>query len=153
MPCKAKRAHGMEGPGKRGIDRSAGDISVNGMEEIRLDRYLWHVRLAKTRTLATQACQSGDVRIDGGKVKPSRLVRAGVEFELRRHGMTRSYRIVSLVSRRGSAKAVPEHLEETTPPEVIEAARQAREDSVPRRPKGMGRPTKEELHMIEKLYS
>ena len=122
-------------------------------EGIRIDRYLWHVRLSKARTLATQACQSGDVRVDGERIKPSKLVLPGVEFTMKRGGGNRSYRIVALVERRISAKEVPDYLEETTSEEELEAIKAARQAPGLRRDKGMGRPTKKDLRMIERLFS
>jgi ribosome-associated heat shock protein Hsp15 len=122
-------------------------------EGMRLDRYLWNVRLCKTRSQATQACRSGEVRIGGNRVKPSRIVSVGLEFEMRRAGANRSYRILALVERRVSAKEVPALLEETTPPEVLDALKAAREAPTLRRDRGMGRPTKRDLRLIEKLMS
>lgn len=122
-------------------------------EGMRLDRYLWHVRLCKTRSLASRACQSGEVRIDGSRVKPSRMVKPGFTFEIRRAGANRSYRILALVERRVSAKKVPALLEETTPQEVLDALEAARQAPTLRRDRGMGRPTKRDLRLIEKLMS
>jgi len=120
---------------------------------IRMDRYLWHVRLSKTRSLATDACQSGNVRIDGERVKPARLVKQGLEFEMRRAGAGRSYKILGLVEHRIAAKEVEKYLEETTPPEVLEMLKAAKEAPTLKRDRGMGRPTKRDLRRIEKLFS
>jgi ribosome-associated heat shock protein Hsp15 len=120
---------------------------------IRLDRYLWHVRLSKTRTLATQACQSGDVRFGDDRVKPSKIIYPGAEFSMKRGGGNRSYRVLSLVAHRISAKEVKTYLEETTSPEVLEAIKVSRQAPGLKRDKGMGRPTKRDLRMIEKLFS
>jgi ribosome-associated heat shock protein Hsp15 len=120
---------------------------------IRIDKYLWHVRLAKTRSQATGACQSGDVRVLGERIKPSRLVQAGHEFEMRRAGAMRSYRVLGCLDHRVAAKEVPQWLEETTPPEVLQALEAARADPAPSRDRGMGRPTKRDLRLIEKLFS
>ena len=126
------------------------DIESKG---IRVDRFLWHVRLSKTRSLATQACQSGDVRIDGERVKASRIVKPGIELQMRRAGANRSYRILGLVERRVSAKEAAKLVEETTPQEVLDALKMAGEAPVLKRDKGMGRPTKRDLRLIEKLFS
>lgn len=131
----------------------AEDIEKLNQEGIRLDRYLWHVRLSKTRTLATQACNSGDVRMGDDKVKPSRIVRPGFEFSMKRGGGRRTYRILSLVSHRISAKIVCDLLEETTPPDVLEVIRLSKEAPALKRDRGQGRPTKKDLRMIEKLFS
>ncbi|MEQ9825723.1 MAG: S4 domain-containing protein [Puniceicoccaceae bacterium] len=122
-------------------------------EGMRLDRYLWHVRLCKTRSQATQACRSGEVRIGGDRVKPSRLVKPGQEFQMRRAGANRSYRILASVEHRVSAKEVPSLLLETTPQEVLDVLQAAREAPALRRDRGMGRPTKRDLRLIEKLMS
>lgn len=126
------------------------DLEFTG---IRMDRYLWHVRLCKTRSLATQACQSGDVRIENERIKPSRLVKSGMEFQIRRAGADRTYRILKLVDHRISAKEVESLVVETTPPEVLEMLEAARQAPVPKRDPGMGRPTKRDLRLIEKLFS
>lgn len=120
---------------------------------IRLDRYLWHVRLSKTRTLATQACQSGDVRIEDERVKPSRTLLPGVEFKMKRGGGNRSYKVISLIDHRISAKEVDRYLEETTSEEQLEMIKQARLMPTLKRDRGKGRPTKKDLRMIEKLFS
>ena len=120
---------------------------------MRLDRYLWHVRLSKTRTLATQACQSGDVRVGDERVKPSTLVHPGMEFRMKRAGGNRRYRIIALVERRISAKEVQDYLKETTTEEELEAIKAARQAPGLKRDKGLGRPTKKDLRMIERLFS
>lgn len=120
---------------------------------VRMDRYLWHVRLCKTRSLASQACKSGEVRIEDKKIKPSRLVKLGVEFQLRRGGVTRSYRVIGLVEHRVSAKEVVGLLEETTPQEVLDLLQSVKEAPVLTRERGAGRPTKRDLRLIEKLFS
>ena len=120
---------------------------------MRIDRYLWHVRLSKTRSLASKACQSGEVRIEGERVKPSRLVKPGLEFQLRRGGADRSYLILGLVAHRVSAKEAAKLVEETTPQEVIDMLKAAKEAPTLKRDKGMGRPTKRDLRLIEKLFS
>ena len=129
------------------------DVEALNREGMRLDRYLWHVRLSKTRTLATQACQSGDVRVGDDRVKPSKLVHSGLEFRMKRVGGNRSYRILALVEHRLSAKEVKDYLEETTTEEELEAIRLARQAPGLKRDKGLGRPTKKDLRMIERLFS
>ena len=120
---------------------------------LRLDRYLWNVRLSKTRSLATQACHSGEVRIDGDRVKASRLVKPGQEFQMRRAGANRTYKVLGLVEKRVSAKEAAKLVEETTPQEILDTLQFAREAPVPKRERGMGRPTKRDLRLIQKLFS
>lgn len=120
---------------------------------IRMDRYLWHVRLSKTRTLATQACQSGEVKVGDERIKASKTIHPGAEFSMKRGGGNRSYRVLSLINHRISAKEVEKFLEETTSPEQLEAIKAARQNQGLKRDKGSGRPTKRDLRMIERLFS
>jgi ribosome-associated heat shock protein Hsp15 len=120
---------------------------------MRMDRYLWHVRLMKTRSQATKACQSGEVRMQGERVKASRMVSPGDTFTVRRPGIERSYVIHGLLEHRVGAKEVPHYLHETTSLEVIEQWQAVKDAPVLKRDKGLGRPTKRDLRLIEKLFS
>jgi ribosome-associated heat shock protein Hsp15 len=109
--------------------------------------------LYRTRTRATEACQAGEVRLHGERVKASKGVQSGVEFSVRRPGITRTYRVLKLLGHRVSAKEIPEYVLETTPTEEIEQLKAVREDGLLRRDRGAGRPTKRDRRMIERLFS
>jgi len=118
---------------------------------LRIDKYLWCVRLAKTRSLATELCRKGKVRMGGEPVKPSREVRLGDLFSLHDHGIQRSFRVRELLSNRVGAKLVPGHLEDLTPEEEYGKLLLLHTRGFERRDRGVGRPTKRDRRDIDKL--
>ena len=118
---------------------------------VRLDKWLWAVRLYKTRSRAIAACHAGHVRIAGQRVKPSRPVRPGEIIEARTGEITRRYRVIERLERRVSAKLVPLYAEDLTPEEEYLRPREVRQDPFFRRPKGAGRPTKRERRLLDRL--
>ena len=86
-------------------------------------------------------------------MKPSRIVKPGMEFQMRRAGADRSYRILGLIEHRVAAREVAGLIEETTPQEVLDMIKAVKEAPVLKRDKGLGRPTKRDLRLIEKLFS
>jgi ribosome-associated heat shock protein Hsp15 len=122
-----------------------------GKATIRLDKWLWAVRLYKTRSRAIAACHAGHVRIDGQRVKPSRPVRVGEIIEARTGEITRRYRVLEPLERRVGARLVPQYAEDLTPEEEYLRPREARRDPFFRRPKGAGRPTKRDRRMLDRL--
>src|SRR5207302_583296 len=112
------------------------------MEEnrIRIDKWLWAVRLFKTRTKAAEACDLNRVFINEQAVKPSRLVKPGIQVHLKRTGFTRTIEVLQLVEKRLPAKLVAEYYKDLTPKEEIDAfkARIARASAY--REPGTGRP-------------
>jgi ribosome-associated heat shock protein Hsp15 len=118
---------------------------------VRLDKWLWAVRLYKTRSRAIAACHAGHVRIDGQRVKPSRPVRLGEIIEARTGEITRRYRVLDRLERRVSAKLVPQYAEDLTPEKEYLRPREARLDPFFRRPKGAGRPTKRDRRLLDRL--
>jgi ribosome-associated heat shock protein Hsp15 len=117
---------------------------ARAMDRVRIDLWLWAVRLYKTRGLAAAACRGGKVRVLGASAKPSRPVRVDDVIEVSRGGLTRTVKVLALLKRRIGAKVVPDYLEDLTAPEVYEeaAARRAAIQAAPRRHDGGGRPTK-----------
>lgn len=123
-----------------------------GAEPVRLDKWLWAVRLYKSRTLAAEACQLGRVKIAGQPVKPSRHVHVGETLTAVTGDITQTVRVTGLLEKRVGAKLVSQYLEDLTPPE--ERARPAEKNflPVPFRPKGSGRPTKKERRTLDKFF-
>jgi ribosome-associated heat shock protein Hsp15 len=118
----------------------------------RLDKWLWAVRVFKTRPLATAACRAGDVEIGGLTAKPARAVHAGETVAVKLGVMTRTLQVVAVPRSRIGAKLVSEFAKELTP--AIEFAR-SREHNLQRvlvREKGAGRPTKRERRTIDRLF-
>lgn len=95
---------------------------------MRLDKWLWCVRLFKTRQLASDACRLGRVRCGGGPVKPARQAAAGDVLLIERPDMVQTVRVRALPAQRIAARWVPDFLEDLTPPAERERARQLREE-------------------------
>lgn len=118
--------------------------------DVRMDKWLWAVRLYKTRSLAAQACHNGRIRIDGSPVKASRSVRIGDVIMASMPGLTRTVRVLRTLDRRVSAALVPEQLEDLTPKEEYERFREAaRLPGFIPRPAGAGRPTKRDRRQLD----
>lgn len=117
--------------------------------EVRLDKWLWSVRLYKTRSLAAAACTSGKVQLNGQSVKPSRAVKIGEVFTAVCGEITRTVKVVGLLGSRVGAKLVEQYAEDLTPPEEYAKPREKAYLPPPLvRPKGTGRPTKKERRSL-----
>ena len=122
-------------------------------EGTRIDKYLFAVRLYKTRSLASEECRKGKVTIGGMNVKPSRDLKVGETIQLRRPPITRSYKILALTENRMAAKMVPEFLLETTPASELEILEVQKNMSVYNRERGTGRPTKKERRDLDDFFN
>ena len=121
-------------------------------EGTRIDKYLFAVRLYKTRSLASEECRKGKVTIGGMNVKPSRELKVGETIQLRRPPITRSYKVLALTENRMAAKLVPEFLVETTPASELEILEVQKNMSVYNRERGTGRPTKKERRDLDDFF-
>lgn len=121
--------------------------------EVRVDKYLWAMRIYKTRSIATDACKCGRVKINGVEVKPSRMFHVGDIFTVRKGPITYTYRILQLWGNRLGAKMVPEYLQDITPKEQLEILELARFAAQSGRDRGTGRPTKKDRRDIEQFFS
>lgn len=121
------------------------------MEEVRIDKWLWSVRLYKTRNLAIDACKAGKIKIDGSSVKPSRIVKQGDIISLSLGPLNKTIRVKELLHNRISAKLVNDYLEDLTPKEEYERIEFMKEYNAERRDRGLGRPTKKDRRFIDKL--
>jgi len=122
-------------------------------EGTRIDKYLFAVRLYKTRSLASEECRKGKVTIGGMNVKPSRELKVGETIQLRRPPITRSYKVLALTENRMAAKMVPEFLLETTPASELEILEVQKNMSVDNRERGTGRPTKKERRDLDDFFN
>lgn len=113
-------------------------------EEVRIDKWLWAVRVFKTRSQAVEACKKGRVEIKGTTVKPSRTVKVGDEISVRKPPITYTFRVLALSENRMGAKLVPDFLENITPQEQYDILEMSRISGFVARSKGLGRPTKRE---------
>ena len=114
------------------------------MEEVRVDKWLWAMRVFKTRTIATDACKKGRVTMNGVAVKPSRAIKVGDVIDVKKPPITYTFRVKLLTGNRLGAKLVPEYLENITAPSQYELLEMTRISGFVDRRKGLGRPTKRE---------
>jgi ribosome-associated heat shock protein Hsp15 len=117
---------------------------------VRIDKYLWAVRLYKTRTLATEACKKGRVSMDDMPAKPSRTVSAGDVIEVRKIPVVYSYRVKDPIEKRVGAKIVDQYVEDITPQEELQKL-DMQDDFFVKRDRGAGRPTKKERRLLDDI--
>lgn len=123
------------------------------MEDVRIDKYLWAIRVFKTRTDATDACKGGKIRVNGLDIKPSRGVRVGDVIVARKGPVSYTYKVLKLVDKRQGAKLVPDYAENLTPQEELDKLRAPVETFFLKRDRGAGRPTKKDRRQMEMLWS
>ena len=119
--------------------------------DVRIDKWLWPVRIYKSRSLATAACSAGKVRIGGTTLKPSRSVHVGEVITAASGEVTRTVRVRALLERRVGAKLVPEYMEDLTPASEFSRPREPDFRPLVWRPKGAGRPTKKDRRKLDEL--
>ena len=117
----------------------------------RLDKWLWAVRVFKTRALATDACRAGSVTVNDLAAKPGRDVHAGETVTVRIGLFTRTLRVVGVPRSRVGAKLLAGFLVDLTPPEEFEKLRERIVPQVLAREKGSGRPTKRDRRLLDRL--
>ncbi|NIH71218.1 RNA-binding S4 domain-containing protein [Auritidibacter ignavus] len=113
---------------------------------VRIDVWLWSVRMYKTRSAATAACKGGHVKIDGESVKPSQKVHVGDTVSFRQPGRERILEVTGLLSRRVGAPVAVQHYVDHSPEPIPRHLL-----AVPYRERGAGRPTKKERRQLDKL--
>ncbi len=122
------------------------------MDSVRIDKYLWAIRIYKTRTDATEACRGGKVSVGGVSVKPSREVKAGEVVEARKGPVIYTYKILAPLEKRVGAKEVERYAENLTPQSELDKLKTPVETFFIRRDRGTGRPTKKERREMDSLY-
>lgn len=118
---------------------------------MRLDKFLWCVRLYKTRSLATQSIKSEKVWVDELPAKTHREATIGLHFSLKQHGYTQHFEVKALPKSRVAAKLVAEYLIDHTPTAELEKRDFLRMAKNLSRPKGLGRPTKKDRRDLDKM--
>lgn len=119
--------------------------------EVRIDKWIWAMRIFKTRTMATEECKKGRVTVgldNPVNAKPSRLIKVGDVVNVRKPPITYSFRVKALTENRLGAKLVPEYLENITPKEQYDLLDVVRISGFVDRRKGLGRPTKRDGRKI-----
>lgn len=121
-------------------------------QEVRIDKWLWAVRVFKSRSLAADACKSGKVSIGGVVIKASRDVKIQDVIAIHMGQYVKTVQVLSLLHNRVSAKLVSEYMTDLTPAAEYEKIEVRRAAAFVYRPRGSGRPTKKERRDIEKLF-
>jgi ribosome-associated heat shock protein Hsp15 len=122
------------------------------MDDPRLDKWLWCVRVFKTRPLATAACRSGKVFLGELEAKPGRDIHVGEVVTVRIGALTRTLKVIGLPRARVAAKQLPEFLTDLTPAAEYERAKQAGIEHLLARQRGEGRPTKKDRRAMGRLF-
>lgn len=120
--------------------------------EVRIDKWLWAVRLFKTRSLASEACKKGRVMLQGIPVKPSRNVKLGDVIVVKRNPVLFSFQVLALTENRMGAKLVPDFMKNVTTPDQLELYELGLIQQKNNRDKGLGRPTKKDRRDLEDYF-
>jgi ribosome-associated heat shock protein Hsp15 len=118
---------------------------------LRIDKWLWAVRIFKTRADASEACKKGRVLINNVQVKPSREIKIGDVVTVKRPPVKYGYNVIGLIENRQPAKNVPLYAENITHPEELNMLKIQKSTSFVQRDRGTGRPTKKERRDIDKF--
>jgi ribosome-associated heat shock protein Hsp15 len=121
------------------------------MDEVRIDKWLWAVRIFKTRTIAAEAIKKGRVIVGGVAVKPSRMIRVGDVVQVRKTPVTFSFKVLALSDKRMGAKLVPQFMENITPLDQYELLELNKISGFVDRQRGTGRPTKKDRRNLEQF--
>ena len=121
------------------------------MDSIRIDKWLWSVRLFKTRSQATEACKSGKISIENQLVKPSRDVRPGDEISINFNQFIKTVKVKGILKNRVSAKIAAENVIDITPDEEYAKRDIINMSNYEYRDRGAGRPTKKDRRNISQL--
>ena len=117
----------------------------------RIDKWLWAVRIFKTRSQATEACRSGKVKIDDQPVKPSRSISTGMLITVQSGPIKRQFRVGGILHNRVGAKLVSQYMEDLTPEEEYHKLEIIRSNEM-QRDRGAGRPTKKERREMDSWF-
>jgi len=121
--------------------------------EARLDKWLWSVRIFKTRTIASEACKKGRVTINGAQAKPSKTVKEGDTVSVRKAPVTYTFKVLQAIENRVGAKLVPQMMENITPQDQYDLLEMNRIGGFVKRAAGLGRPTKKDRRDMEDFLS
>lgn len=121
-------------------------------EDVRVDKWLWAVRIFKTRSQATEACRKGHVSIGNLPVKPSRIIHQGEIIQIRKAPVVYSFKVLALAEKRMSAKLAVGFVEDVTPPEELEVLDMQKNMRWITRDRGTGRPTKKDRRDLDDFF-
>ena len=120
-------------------------------EKLRIDKYLWAMRAFKTRSIATEACKAGRVKLNGQNLKPSHVVKVGEVYTVQKGSDKKVVEVVALLERRVDAKTAVNFYKDLTPVEETPAYKSMFHSPTLSRDRGTGRPTKRDRREIDEL--
>ena len=119
------------------------------MSEARIEKWMWAVRIFKTRTIGAEACKKGRISINGALAKAARTIKPGDVIQVRKPPVTYSFKVLQTIEKRVGAKLVPEMMENITTPDQYELLDMSKVSGFINRAKGTGRPTKKDRRELE----
>lgn len=123
------------------------------MESVRIDKFLWAIRVFKTRSEAAEACKGNRVRVNDADAKPSRDVKVGDVITVRKAAVYYKWKVLGLIENRVGAQLVPQYAENQTPQEELDKLKAPVETFFVKRDRGTGRPTKKDRRTIDAMWS
>jgi ribosome-associated heat shock protein Hsp15 len=121
--------------------------------EVRIDKWLWAVRIFKTRSKAAEACKKGLVTLNNRPVKPSHTVKPGQVVNVKKAPVIHSFQVLQITQNRMPASLTSGFVEDITPPEQRKLLEVQRKMSWFNRKKGTGRPTKKERRNLDRFFN
>jgi ribosome-associated heat shock protein Hsp15 len=119
---------------------------------VRIDKWLWAVRIFKTRSQATEACKKGHVFVNDLPVKASRMIQVGEVLKVRKSPITKSLKVLALAEKRMGAKLIIDFVEDVTPVEEMELLEMQKHMRWSSRDRGTGRPTKKDRRELDDFF-
>ena len=123
------------------------------MQGARVDKWLWAVRIFKTRTIAAEACKKGRITINGTQAKAAHIVKPDDVIQVRKPPITYSFKVLQPIEKRIAAKQVAQMMENITPPDQYEILEMSRINGFVNRARGTGRPTKKERRSLDEFMA
>ena len=121
------------------------------MAEARIDKWMWAVRIFKTRTIAAEACKKGRITINGSLAKAARMIKPGDVIQVKKPPITYSFKVLQTIEKRVGAKLVSEMMENVTTPDQYELLEMSKISGFNERARGNGRPPKKERRNLEQF--
>lgn len=122
------------------------------MESVRIDKFLWAIRVFKTRSEAAEACKGNRVKVNDADAKPSRDVKVGDVITVRKAAVYYKWKVLGLIENRVGAQLVPQYAENETPQEELDKLKAPVETFFVKRDRGTGRPTKKDRRTIDAMW-
>ena len=123
------------------------------MAEARIDKWMWAVRIFKTRTIAAEACKKGRITINGSLAKAARMIKPGDVIQVKKPPITYSFKVLQTIEKRVGAKLVSEMMENVTTPDQYELLEMSKISGFVGRAKGTGRPTKKDRRDLDEFFT